>query len=125
MAIVLCIDDHAEGLAVCTAVLEAKGYTVLVATDGQTGIKLAEQRPDVVVLDYQMPGMDGSEVAAVLKSRYPKLPIILFTGFSGNIPEKLLECVDVFIGKGESPAALLSVLEKLGGASSDEELGKA
>ena len=86
--IVLCVDDNADGLAVRKALLEAKGYETFTASDGPTGIALAEKHSfDLVVLDYQMPGMNGEEVALALKTRHPHLPIILLSGFPGALPE--------------------------------------
>ena len=64
MALILCVDGNANGLAVRKALLEASGYEALTATDGVSGIKLAEQHDiELVVLGYEMPGMDGEEVA--------------------------------------------------------------
>src|SRR5581483_7382520 len=122
--IVLCVDDNADGLAVRKALLEAKGYKTFTASDGQTGIALAEKHAfDLVVLDYQMPGMDGEEVALVLKSRHPHLPIILLSGFPGQLPERLLQLVDAFVAKGESPAVLLSKVEQISGEKDQRKVG--
>ena len=118
MALILCGDDNADGLAARKALLEAFGYETLTATDGLTGINLAEQHTiDVVLLDYEMPGMDGEEVAFILKNRWPTLPIILLTGFPGQIPDRLLQLVDVFMDKSESPSVLLRELQQLIGTN--------
>ena len=51
--------------------------------DGADGIEKAERlKPDVMVLDMSMPGMDGIAVAKVLKHRMPTLPIVMFTNFA-------------------------------------------
>ena len=121
--IVLCVDDNADGLAVRKALLEAKGYETFTASDGPTGIALAEKHSfDLVVLDYQMPGMNGEEVALALKTRHPHLPIILLSGFTGQLPERLLQLVDAFVAKSESPAVLLSKVEQI---SSDKDQRRA
>lgn len=58
------------------------GHCVRVAGDGPTGLSLAAQeRPDLVILDLKMPGMDGLEVLRCLKSAHPDLPVFLFTAY--------------------------------------------
>jgi len=53
------------------------------AVDGEDGIKQAERlKPDLMVLDMSMPGMDGIAVAKIMKVRMPQLPIIMFTNFA-------------------------------------------
>lgn len=109
---VLCIDDDELGLQVRKAVLQSVGFTVLTANDGPTGINAAETHAiDVVVLDYKMPGMDGEEVATVLKREHPNLPIILFTGsYLSELPRKLLRLADAYLQKGDCRTSLLSLL---------------
>jgi CheY-like chemotaxis protein len=111
---ILCIDDQQEGLVIRKALLEAKGYSVLTAADGKTGIKLARTRhPDAVVLDWRMPGMDGGQVAKFLKAKHPALPILLLTGWPKNLPATLRTTVDGVIQKGEPVTTLLSALRGL------------
>ena len=56
------------------------------AVDGLDAInKTREQTPDLVILDFAMPRMNGLEAARILRSRYPKLPIILFTLYDGTV----------------------------------------
>jgi len=86
-------------------VLENHGYEVLIASDGVLGIEMARNhRIDVVLLDYDMPGMKGDEVAGVLKRTYPSLPVIILTGFRSSIPETLLRMCDGWLPKDESKA---------------------
>jgi DNA-binding response OmpR family regulator len=60
---VLVVDDDAVLRRVVRAVLEADGFRVIEAVDGEQGLKLAvEERPGVVILDVMMPGLDGVEV---------------------------------------------------------------
>jgi CheY-like chemotaxis protein len=111
MAIILCVDGPAAGLAILEAFFDAKGYTVITATDGVAAINVAEQHAvDMVVLDYHTPGMSVEETAR-LKSRHPKLAIILLTHFATEVPEQLLQVVDACVQKGEA-SVLLSTLEK-------------
>ena len=69
MSIVLIVDDNEVNRFIAAHVLEAKGFTVLQASDGAEAVRLTfEQRPDVVVLDIQMPGMSGLEVLAAIRA---------------------------------------------------------
>lgn len=55
------------------------------AVDGRQALALVEQtRPDVVLLDIQMPEMDGIQAATILRQRYPDLPILILTGFGND-----------------------------------------
>src|SRR6185437_2723536 len=106
MATILCIDDQADHLAIRRLLLATEGYTVLTATDGPTGVTLAQANAiDAVVLDYSMPVMDGEQVACILRQEHPALKIILLSGFN-DIPERLLWLVDGYVRKGDSALLL-------------------
>ncbi|MEO7941339.1 MAG: response regulator [Burkholderiaceae bacterium] len=67
---VLIVDDLAESAETLQLILEMDGYVVEVAREGQIAIKLAADfRPDVIILDIGMPGMDGYEVARRLRAQ--------------------------------------------------------
>ncbi len=79
---VLLIDDDADVRELMQRTLSRKGYQVLVAEDGPTGLQLAEQHlPDSIILDVVMPGMDGWQVLSQLKANptLKHIPIILQT----------------------------------------------
>jgi DNA-binding response OmpR family regulator/DNA-binding CsgD family transcriptional regulator len=83
--VVLLVDDVPDNLSVLHDTLEESGYTVLIATSGETALQRAAQAlPDVVLLDAMMPGMDGFEVARQLKAnhRLAHIPIIFMTGLT-------------------------------------------
>ena len=82
MTRVLVIDDEAPIRLLCRVNLEAEGMEVLEAADGPTGLDVArEQRPDVVLLDVMMPGLDGWQVAQRLleDEETSEIPIIFLT----------------------------------------------
>jgi DNA-binding response OmpR family regulator/DNA-binding CsgD family transcriptional regulator len=83
--VVLIVDDVPDNLAVLHDALDESGYTVLVALDGPTALERAVRaRPDVILLDAVMPGMDGFEVARRLRAdpRTAAIPIIFMTGLT-------------------------------------------
>jgi CheY-like chemotaxis protein len=112
-ATILCIDDHWSGLIGRKVLLEQSGYEVLEATDGDDGLKLFRTRPvDAVVLDYQMPGMNGDVVAAKMKRINSNVPIMLLSAY-GPLPQSKLESIDSFVSKSQPPNDLLSSLQSL------------
>ncbi len=82
-ASILVIDDDPDVRGFITASLGDYGYRVREAGDGAEGLaKFAEQRPDLVVLDYAMPGLSGGEVAAQILKLVPGQPILFVSGYS-------------------------------------------
>jgi CheY-like chemotaxis protein len=83
--LVLIVDDIPENLSVLHDALDESGYTVLVATNGETALQRARQSlPDVILLDAMMPGIDGFEVARRLKADFTTrhIPIVFMTGLT-------------------------------------------
>jgi DNA-binding response OmpR family regulator/DNA-binding CsgD family transcriptional regulator len=83
--IVLIVDDVPENLSLLHDALDETGYTVLVATNGESALQRARQSlPDVILLDAMMPGMDGFEVARRLKADFATqhIPIVFMTGLT-------------------------------------------
>ena len=110
---ILCIGDHLNGLIGRKMLLENNGYQVLEATGGDEGLKLfASHRVDAVVLDYQMPGMNGDVVAKKMKRVKSHVPIMLLSAY-GPLPKSKLEAVDTFLSKSQPPTMLLSTLQDL------------
>lgn len=83
---ILVVDDDPDSLDIVRTFLEARGYEVATATDGKTGLaKLEEVRPSLVLLDVMMPGMDGWEVARIIKNhpQYGDTRVVMLTARSG------------------------------------------
>lgn len=83
---ILLVDDDNEIIESMRAVLEGKGYRILVARDGNAGLALAErENPDLIVLDMMMPKKSGFLVLEKLKTRPGGLiPTIMITGNEGS-----------------------------------------
>ena len=87
---ILVVDDHEDNIELLRARLEARGYEVVGATDGQQALdKVAEDCPDLILLDVMMPKMDGMEVARRLKAKIankelPFIPIIMQTALDST-----------------------------------------
>src|ERR1700704_6112526 len=81
MAKILVIDDEQGIRDLLDTLLRRKGYDVVLAESGRKGLELfRRERPDVVVLDLKMPGMDGLAVLQQVRSLDPALPVIILTG---------------------------------------------
>jgi len=78
---ILYIEDDEDMVDLCKIVLEGERHTVVSASTGSEGISLFEEyRPEIVVTDFQLPDMDGLEVADKILRRSPDTPIVLVTG---------------------------------------------
>src|SRR5262245_29257546 len=86
---ILVVDDVPENVELMQAVLVPRGYTVISATSGEQALELVErERPDLILLDVVMPGMDGYAVCQTLRDSEMTavLPVIMVTSSIG--PEK-------------------------------------
>jgi len=82
---ILVADDDPDVMAVILETLEPEGYRVITASDGNAALQLArDERPDIVVLDWMMPGLDGLSVCRALRQesdpRLAEVPVVLITG---------------------------------------------
>ena len=116
--VILCIDDDDVILRYEKALLERNGYDVLTAKSGEQGLRLVAMcHCDAVLLDYEMPGMRGHEVASEIKLRRPDLVIILLSG--SEVPTQALALVDAFLLKLETSRELLPIIAELCSRSPD------
>lgn len=89
---VLLVDDEAQFRATTEKILQRKGFQTLLAANGQEALEKIAQKPDVVILDIKMPGMDGMETLRELHKRSAATPVIMLTGHgSGHLAQEALQ----------------------------------
>jgi DNA-binding NtrC family response regulator len=109
----LWIDDFAPALELYKATMEMLGFQVLTASSGEAGVKLATMKPiDLVITDYEMPGMNGEAVAATIKSMDPKMPVIIFSG-NMMVSQRCRRYADAFCDKAGNRDRLLGTIQRL------------
>ncbi len=93
--------------------LNASGYRTLTATSGRVGIAIAmAETLNAVVVDYQMPDLNGVEVAHILKRHNAKLPIVMYSAHPAQEAPGALAVVDAYVLK-EHPRALVKELARV------------
>lgn len=125
---IIYIEDDQELIDLVSLILKQQGYLVRGAGGGQEGIKLileSQPKPDLILLDLMMPGMDGWEIFHFLKNRpdTAKIPVIIITAKSQPIDRVLglqVAKVDDYISKPFRPHELVeSIVRVLAGPSGD------
>ena len=77
----LLVDDEEEFTSVLAERLSFRNFDTRVATSGEAALlEIEKARPDIVLLDYKMPGMDGMETLAQIKAKDPSIDVIILTG---------------------------------------------
>jgi two-component system chemotaxis response regulator CheY len=121
---VLIVDDHPSIRFLLRSLVETDDFTVCgEATDGLDGIEKADKlRPDLILLDFSMPGMNGGEVAPIVKKRIPAVKIILFTLDEDSVNKVLAAaiCVDRVVAKPDGMTKLLPSMHAVVGLGPNE-----
>jgi len=104
MATILIVEDNVTNMKLSTFLLESADYTVLAATNAESGLTLARsQRPDLILMDIHLPGMDGLEATALLKADEATrgIPVIALTALAmkGDEQRILAAGCDGYIAK--------------------------
>ncbi len=113
---VLVVDDDHDIRTLLADILLEEGWDVVTAPDGQTALERAqERRPDLIVLDYQMPYLDGPRfVAAYRQLPGPHAPIVLVTG-AGDVVESAEEIgAQGFLKKPFDLEELIEMVQRFG-----------
>jgi DNA-binding response OmpR family regulator len=119
MSIVLIVDDDRNQRTLYSRELGEEGYEVLTAADGREALEVfALRSPDVVVLDVQMPNMDGIETLGRLLSADRRIPVILHTAYSSYKTNFMTWSADAYVVKSSDLTELKAkIREVLGGAA--------
>jgi CheY-like chemotaxis protein len=116
-ATVLVIEDNETNIYLVTFILKKRGYRVVQARDGKTGIALADQiKPDLILLDIQLPAMDGYAVARELtkNSELEDIPIVAVTSYAmvGDRERVLAAGCVGYIEKPIDPTTFVADIER-------------
>jgi CheY-like chemotaxis protein len=113
MMTVLCIGGEPGLLEMRKTLLQARGYIVLTAPDGASGVAIGRKHlVDVTVLDFDITGMDGYKAAAILMKEQPTVAVVICSSSADDLPESLKWFADALAWKSDGPEALLAAIEK-------------
>jgi CheY-like chemotaxis protein len=113
---ILLVDDEIPQLLLRAQVMALRGFPVLTAESPGDAISIVAEEPiekvGLVVLDYNMPGMNGCDLADLLKVIRPELKIILYSGAT-DIPRNEMTSIDTFVSKADGITALIAEVAEL------------
>jgi len=114
---ILVVEDQEDNRRIIHDLLTSAGYEMIEAVSGEEGVTLAEQhRPDLILMDIQLPGVDGYEAARRIKANpaLRHIPIIAVTSYalSGDEAKALAAGCDAYVAKPFSPRALLAKIRE-------------
>ena len=115
---ILVVEDNALHRELLTDLLRATGFDVLEAGDGEEGIRVArERRPDLIVMDMQMPVMDGIRAASILKAdpdtRAIKILAVTAFAMKGDRERILMSGVDEYLPKPVNTRELPNIIRRM------------
>ena len=116
MARVLVIEDNAANLTLATFLLEQAGHSVLIAKDAESGLTVArKEQPDLILMDIQLPGMDGLAATVLLKQDEATraIPVIALTALAMKGDEERIRAAgcDGYIAKPMRYQEFLAAVE--------------
>jgi DNA-binding response OmpR family regulator len=118
----LIVDDDPDVREFVTTFLSDAGYKVSAATQGEDALKMVKDiRPDMVIIDYAMPGMNGAEVVVTLRQRYPELPVLFVSGFADSHAVESAVGTAPLLRKPFRPAQLAAAVRSMLDARSDSK----
>ena len=114
---VLVVDDHEDNRRILRDLLRSAGYDVIEATTGEDGVATAKARtPDLILMDIQLPGIDGYEATRRIKGdeALRRIPLIVVTSYalSGDDAKALAAGADAYVAKPFSPRAMLAKIRE-------------
>ncbi len=115
---ILIVDDNPANRDIFQTRLAAQGYEILTASDGEEALAVArEKRPDLILMDIQLPGIDGYEATRLIKAKpaLRHIPIIVVTSYAlsgDDVKAKEAGC-DAYLAKPFRPRELLAMVREL------------
>ncbi|HHT9129377.1 MAG TPA: response regulator [Candidatus Brocadiaceae bacterium] len=114
MKTILVVEDDKNQLLLYEQELSLEGYNVIMAKDGQEAVrKVKEQMPDLIVMDINMPKMNGIESMNRILSEHRKIPIIINTAYSSYKDNFMSWSADAYIIKSSDLRELKSKIKEL------------
>jgi CheY-like chemotaxis protein len=113
---ILVVDDEFGVVEVLTAALEDEGYRVITAANGKHGLqRLAESPPDLVILDFMMPILDGPSMAIAMKAdaQYANIPIVMTSAVAESSLRERFDAYDAYLRKPFRADVLVKLLQDL------------
>ena len=122
---VLLVDDEAAVRELTAETLELLGYRVLTAASGEQALEMLETaQPDLMLFDYAMPGMNGAELARLVRLRHPGAPILIASGYADTAQvEAALGGEAMILRKPFNMEALAQMVAGILGGSGEPETG--
>jgi len=114
---ILVVEDHEENRRIMRDLLTSAGYEMIEAVTGEDGVTMAErERPDLILMDIQLPGIDGYETTRRIKANpaLRAIPIIAVTSYAlsgDDVKAREAGCND-YVTKPFSPRALLGKIRE-------------
>ncbi|HLB70065.1 MAG: response regulator [Candidatus Methanoperedens sp.] len=115
MTKVLTVEDNPLNMELVIEILRSRGFTVHEAMDGENALrKLENETFDLILMDIELPGMDGVEVTKIIKAKHRNLPVIALTSYAmkGDRERFLAAGFDEYISKPLDVSDFLNRLEK-------------
>ncbi|MEI7448623.1 MAG: response regulator [Desulfomonile sp.] len=111
---ILVVDDEKHICQLYKSELEDEGYSVAIAASGKDALEEVERNPpDLIVLDIQMPGMDGIETLETLLGRDKGIPVILNTAYSHYKEDFTTWGADAYVTKSSDTSKLKTEIKRL------------
>jgi two-component system cell cycle response regulator DivK len=115
MTKVLVVEDNPLNMELVVEILNARGFRASEAIDGENALKKMETEDyDLVLMDIELPGLDGVEITKIIKEKYKKVPVIALTSYAmkGDRERFLAAGFDEYLSKPLDIKAFLKRLEK-------------
>jgi CheY-like chemotaxis protein len=111
MSRILIVDDDDRQRLLYREQFEDGGYEVLEARDGREALACIDrQQPDAVVLDINMPGMDGLDTLARIHDRHRRLPVVLNSAYASYRDQFVSWIADAYVTKSSDPSELVDTV---------------